>query len=62
MGLWAASDANGRFRFAPLEPGNYEVLARTADGAVASGSLVFRGNGFELRLGTSRKRAGTKRA
>jgi Pvc16 N-terminal domain/Carboxypeptidase regulatory-like domain len=62
VGLWAASDANGRFRFAPLEPGSYEVLARTADGTEASGTLEVPGKGVELTLGAKRKTPAKKKA
>jgi Pvc16 N-terminal domain len=50
VGLWAASDADGRFRFAPLEAGTYTCLARTADGREAAGSLEVPGKGVELTL------------
>lgn len=62
VGLWAASDRDGRFRFAPLQPGAYECLARTADGAEAKGSLDVPGAGVELTLGTPRKASAKKRA
>jgi uncharacterized protein DUF4255/carboxypeptidase family protein len=61
-GLWAASDAEGRFRFAPLEPGSYEVVARTPDGTEASGTLEVPGNGVELTLGSKRKAPAKKRS
>ena len=61
VGLWAASDANGRFRFAPLEPGNYECVARTADGAEAKGTLEVPGGGVELTMGAKAKPASRKR-
>jgi len=55
VGLWAASDADGRFRFAPLKPGSYTCLARTADSREASGSLDVPGNGIDLELGAKAK-------
>src|SRR5215203_3155784 len=57
VGLWAASDTNGRFRFAPLEPGNYSCLARTTDGREASGLLDVPGKGVELTLGAAKAKA-----
>ena len=57
VGLWAASDTNGRFRFAPLEPGNYSCLARTRDGREASGLLDVPGKGVELTLGAAKAKA-----
>jgi hypothetical protein len=50
VGLWAASDTDGRFRFAPIEAGSYPCLARTADGREATGSLEVPGKGVELVL------------
>jgi hypothetical protein len=61
LGLWAASDANGRFRFSPLEPGKYDCHARTADGGEAKGTLEVPGAGAELTLGAKAKKA-TKRS
>jgi Pvc16 N-terminal domain/Carboxypeptidase regulatory-like domain len=61
-GLWAASDAKGRFRFAPLEPGTYDVVARTADGAEAKGKLEVPGQGAELSLGAKPKAPAKKRS
>jgi Pvc16 N-terminal domain/Carboxypeptidase regulatory-like domain len=60
VGLWAASDAEGRFRFAPLEPGTYRCLARSADGTEATGELEVPGKGVELTLGAKPK-AGAKK-
>lgn len=57
VGLWAASDAEGRFRFSPLEPGKYACLARTADGGEARGTLEVPGAGAELALGEKTKAA-----
>ena len=62
VGLWAASDPNGRFRFAPLEPGSYECVARTADGAEAKGTLEVPGQGAELTLSGKAKPAAKKRS
>jgi Pvc16 N-terminal domain/Carboxypeptidase regulatory-like domain len=62
VGLWAASDAQGRFRFAPLEPGTYDCLARTADGGEATGKLEVPGQGVELTLGAKSKTAAKKRS
>jgi hypothetical protein len=61
-GLWAASDPNGRFRFAPLQQGSYECLARTPDGAEAKGTLEVPGKGVELVLGAKAKSASRKRS
>jgi Pvc16 N-terminal domain len=54
-GLWAASDGAGRFRFAPLHPGSYECIARTADGGETKGTLEVPGQGVELTLGAKAK-------
>jgi hypothetical protein len=61
-GLWAASDPNGRFRFSPLQPGTYDCLARTADGAEAGAKLEVPGQGAELTLGAKPKAAAKKRS
>jgi len=61
-GLWAASDANGRFRFAPLEPGTYDCVARTTDGAEAKGKLEVPGQGSELTLGAKPKAPAKKKS
>ena len=42
---------NSRFRFAPLHPGSYECIARTADGGETKGTLEVPGQGVELTLG-----------
>jgi hypothetical protein len=60
VGLWAASDANGRFRFAPLEPGKYACVARTADGGEAKGTLEVPGQGAELSLAKAKAPAKKK--
>jgi hypothetical protein len=61
VGLWAASDAEGRFRFSPLEPGAYVCQARTADGGEARGTLEVPGPGVQLTLG-EKPRATRKRS
>jgi hypothetical protein len=59
-GLWAASGADGRFRFAPLEPGKYRCVARTAEGGEASGDLEVPGKGVDLTIAAP-KAAGKRR-
>lgn len=48
LGLWAASDAAGRFRFDRIEPGAYRCVARTVDGGEAAGELEVPGRGVDL--------------
>jgi hypothetical protein len=48
LGMWAASDAAGRFRFSRIEPGKYRCIARTAEGGEASGEVEVPGKGVDL--------------
>jgi hypothetical protein len=50
VGLWTASDSEGRFRFARLRAGRYRVLARGADGHEEEGTAEVPGSGIELVL------------
>ena len=61
VGLWSATGADGRFRFAPLEPGKYRCIARTAAGGEASGELDVPGQGIDLVVAAAKPKAARKR-
>jgi Pvc16 N-terminal domain/Carboxypeptidase regulatory-like domain len=48
LGMWAASNSAGRFRFDRIEPGTYSCIARTAAGGEASGEVEVPGRGVDL--------------
>ena len=50
-GLLAVTDAEGRFRFAPLPEGAYQCVARGAGDEVAEGRLEVPGGRLDLELG-----------
>jgi Pvc16 N-terminal domain len=56
LGLWAASDAAGRFRFDRTRPGAYRCVARTVDGGEAAGELEVPGRGVDLVVKPAGKR------
>jgi hypothetical protein len=51
------SDAEGRFRFEPLEAGDYSLVARGPDGEETKGTVKVPGQGAELQLGSKRSPA-----
>jgi hypothetical protein len=55
-GLWTASDAVGRFRFARLRAGDYRVLARSVDGHEAEATVKVPGKAGDLVLDTGNRR------
>jgi hypothetical protein len=57
-GRWAATDRDGRFTFARVTPGKHQVVARTADGHEATGSISVPGGRCDLVAAPPRKRAG----
>jgi hypothetical protein len=57
-GRWAATDADGRFTFARVAPGKHQVVARTADGAEAKGTITVPGGRCDLVTASPRKRSG----
>jgi hypothetical protein len=48
LGRWAASDSDGRFRFARLAPGTHEAVARTPDGHEVATTLEVPGKGADF--------------
>jgi Pvc16 N-terminal domain/Carboxypeptidase regulatory-like domain len=57
-GRWAASDHDGRFTFARVAPGTHHVVARTADGHEAKGTITVPGGRCDLVAAPPRKRSG----
>src|ERR1700761_4194363 len=57
-GRWAATDTDGRFTFARVTPGKHQVVARTADGHEASGTVTVPGARCDLVTAAPRKRSG----
>jgi Pvc16 N-terminal domain/Carboxypeptidase regulatory-like domain len=56
LGRWAASDSDGRFRFARLAPGTHDAVARTADGHEAKTTLTVPGMGADFVIKRTRAR------
>jgi hypothetical protein len=56
-GRWAATDQNGRFTFARVSPGTHKVVARTADGREAAGTVTVPGGRCDLVAAAPRKRS-----
>lgn len=57
-GRWAATGDDGRFTFARVAPGKHEVVARTADGREATGTITVPGGRCDLVAAPPRKRSG----
>jgi hypothetical protein len=57
-GRWAATDQDGRFTFARVAPGKHRVVARTADGHEAKGTVSVPGGRCDLVAAPARKRSG----
>jgi hypothetical protein len=57
-GRWAATDQHGRFTFARVAPGKHQVVARTADGHEAKGTVAVPGGRCDLVAAPPRKRSG----
>jgi hypothetical protein len=55
VGIWASSNADGRFTFDRLPPGSHRLLARTADGREADAQLVVPGGGVDLVIDGKKK-------
>src|SRR5215211_4839385 len=60
-GLFASSDAEGRFRFDRLPPGKHRLVARTADGREVAGELAVPGALLDLVLGEAKAASGGKK-
>ncbi len=61
LGRWAATDADGRFRFARLAPGTHDAVARTVDGHEVKESLTVPGKGADFVVKTARARRTSRR-
>jgi hypothetical protein len=61
-GLFASTDANGRFRFDRLAPGRHRLVARTLDGAEATADLDVPGSLLDLVLGGGTAAAGGRKS
>jgi hypothetical protein len=57
-GRWAATDHDGRFTFARVMPGSHQVVARTADGHEAAGTVAVPGARCDLVTAAPRTRSG----
>ena len=57
-GRWAATDRDGRFTFARVAPGQHAVVARTAEGHEAKGTITVPGGRCDLVTAPPRKRSG----
>jgi hypothetical protein len=57
-GRWAATDRDGRFTFARVAPGKHQVVARTAEGHEAKGTITVPGGRCDLVTAPPRKRSG----
>ena len=61
-GLFASSDADGRFRFDRLAPGRHRLVARSAAGAEATADLDVPGSLLDLVLGSGIAAAGGRKS
>jgi hypothetical protein len=61
LGRMAISDANGRFRFDAVTPGDHSLVARGADGSEAGLELSIPGGPFEVVLGAGKAQAARKK-
>ena len=61
LGRWTTSDTDGRFLFDGVRAGEHRVVARTAAGEEAAGTVKVPGGGADLELGGARRRAASKR-
>jgi Pvc16 N-terminal domain len=59
-GLWTATDADGRFRFARVALGDHRVLVRTQAGEQAEASVTVPGEPAEVVVGRKRRAAARK--
>jgi hypothetical protein len=57
-GRWAATDREGHFTFALVAPGTHRVVARTADGREAIGTIAVPGGRCDLVAASPRTRSG----
>jgi hypothetical protein len=60
-GLWAVTDAAGRYRFDRIRPGEYRVIARTASGDETEAKIEVPGAPADLVIGSG-GRAGAKKS
>jgi Pvc16 N-terminal domain/Carboxypeptidase regulatory-like domain len=56
-GLWTATSRDGRFRFDRILPGTHEVVARTAAGEEAKGTIDVPGGTLDLVIGAKAARS-----
>jgi hypothetical protein len=57
-GRWAAADQDGRFMFARVAPGKHQIVARSAEGHEAKGTVTVPGGRCDLVAALPRKRSG----
>jgi hypothetical protein len=56
-GLWTATSRDGRFRFDRILPGTHDVVARTAAGEEAQGTIDVPGGTLDLVIGAKPSRS-----
>jgi uncharacterized protein DUF4255 len=56
-GLWTATGRDGRFRFDRIQPGRHQLVARTAAGEEAQGTLDVPGGTIDLAVGAKASRS-----
>ena len=61
-GLFASTDADGRFRFDRLAPGRHRLVARSLDGAEATADLDVPGSLLDLVLDGGKAAAGGRKS
>jgi hypothetical protein len=54
LGVWAASDLQGRFRFARLAPGEHKALVRTLQGQESETTIKVPGRGADIVVGAAK--------
>jgi hypothetical protein len=57
LGLWAATDLQGRFRIARIRRGEHRVEVRTLDGSTAEATVAVPGPGLDVVLGGDKPRS-----
>lgn len=60
LGRWAATDHDGHFHFARVPAGRHTVMARTADGREAQGTVSVPGGGCELTAAAPSRRRSSR--
>ena len=59
---WTTSNAEGRFQFQNIPPGEYECSARGPDGTEASSRIEVPGGMLDITLGAAAKKPAKRRS